>query len=844
MNSMPLYFLVQSLLVYSNAFDILSLSNTPECGNEGWAKVYSQKTSNGGFPTSLSCSTTQCSHWTMFTTDSLKFDNFDQYKAEDGAIAFTMVWDDEYYIQWEQGENPVEVSADSPNTWKTSAYYYTLTVSDEMNQYGQMDFNGLGRSADAGIMFDGRCSSGAWFAIGVSTQMQLIDFDDGIPGFISISGYNYTADLVELYVWLPECGDWTRQAEPSDAPTFVPTSIPTKSMAPTQWPTQHPTPAPTYAPTFSPTPAPSDAPTEAPSPRPTLAPTPGPTNVPSNNPTGMPTHSPTFSPTTSPTVRPTDFPSNTPTVSPTQVPTPNPSDIPTEAPTPIPTESPTNDPSPSPTYNPTGVPTKPPTISPSPSPSVSPSRQPTESPTDPPSAAPTIPPTTSKPSLSPTENPTAKPTTPDPTHSPTNHPTDHPTYSPTFQPTDKPTITPTGRPTSETDLLIAKDQNMSLIIITVVALLLFVIFIIFTCWLFMTKRVPRFSICEGSRGKSRKKRSYKDKRCETDSESDSERHKKKRKNQSNRIELIVKTGSSTNYPRIKGGDNNMLNRTRGETDSSFTDGASTYKIKTAGQRHYSKRGQKSSGPKLLWSAKCRSAPSHSIQEESSGSAQDSIIGSSLILQDPPIPSPNKKTYASTGKNPLSEYLTPRDTIDSQGGEFYEARETRQVSDRVFISPKKTHYTKELQIVGSSSSEYSKEGENSTSDLQEDSVLKDLPTKAVSSHLDSNRNFKASRDGEKSPISIKHNQLTTPGEDLARRRTSAGLRSLGIADSFNPEPIWATGEVAEENFVFDSEFQPESGSKHWSYENKGAEDEVDNANKYINKTASLSKEPLK
>jgi len=868
MNSVLLYFSVHFILKHHYAIDIKSLSKG--CGGEGWFEVYQQNKSLGGFPTSSPCWDGRCDVGSWFSRDFLMFSNLDQYKDENGAIAFTMVWDDEWYIQWDQGENPVKIAADAENTWKTSSHYYSLRISDNLNQHGQMDFNGLALSKDVGVMFDGRSTDGAWFAVGVSSDLELMKFDIyGIPAFKSISGRKHMAYFVQLYVWLPYCGNWRLQMEPSLSPTFEPTPIPTyrPSMAPTDHPTWHPTDKPTHVPTFLPSPGPTNAPTRSPTSRPTFAPTPRPTTVPSNYPTS--------SPTTFPTKRPTEAP------------TPRPSDKPTWVPTPVPTQSPTNDPSPSPTWSPSRGPTRPPTFSPSPVPSESPTVYPTDFPTFLPSPVPTSIPSTSptnnptflpspvptfKPSTPPTSNPsefptgnptpiptekptrdpTPVPTTLVPTNSPTNHPSDSPTHRPTMQPTDKPTVRPTDRPTSEMEQVVkvkndAPTMTITLILIITAALLLCIALLCFMCWLSMTKKIPRFSMSESYREKKRKKFS-KNIRYETESESEYEVRKKKPKKQSNRIELYVKTRRSTsdsqssplkiNYqggssnPWTKGRGDHRLNTPR-ETESSITDGTSIREVKNVAPIYVNELEQISSRPKLLWSALSRSAPSNSVPVESSDSEQDSVspIVESIILQDPPIPSPviiSEEIHTSPVKNALSDFLTPRDTRDTRDtmdlteSEFCKARETRQVSSRVLFSPIKNHSIEEPVILGFSSSEYSKEGENSNSDEHDPSVINDLPKQI--SLLDIDRNFTTGPAGEKNPISVKYLPRTSPGEDIMRRKTSDGLNSLGIADSFRAEPVWKDGEAAEDHYVFGSAFQPDS----WSYETKGAEAELNRA----------------
>jgi len=409
-----------------------------------------------------------------------------------------------------------------------------------------------------------------------------------------------------------------------------------------------------------------------------------------------------------------------------------------------------------------------------------------------------------------------------------------------MQPTDKPTVPPTHRPTSEMAPVVKLENGepISLIIIIVAALVLCTIFVCFMWWLSITKRIPRFSVSESYRTKNKKK-SSKNKRYETESESEYEVRKKKHK-QSNRIELYVqtrRTSDSVSSPvnvTYQGGasipwskgrvDDRLI--TPLETESSITEGNSIRELKNAPPIYVNELDQMSSRPKLLWSAISRSAPSNSIPEESSDSEHSvSPLADSLVLQDPPVPSPIiilEEIHGSPVKNALSEFLTPRDTMDSQDSEFINARETRQVSSRVLFSPKNKKNIDEPLIVGFSSSEYSKEGENSNSDGHDQSIITDLPKQI--SLLEIDRNFTTGGDGEKNSISIKYKPRTSPGEDMMRRKTSGGLSSLGIADSYNAEPIWKDGEAAEDHYVFGNAFQPAS----WAYETKDADAELDKA----------------
>lgn len=812
MNALLRNFSLQFLCLLLNAFDISELSYSDECGTDGWELVYRQTASHGGFQHGTWCTTSKCSYTPCCNNDILDFNNLEAYKADSGAWAFTLVWDNEYFIQWEQGDNPVYTSANSISNWAQTAYYYTLTVSDVMNQYGRMDFNGLGMSADPGITFDGGSSAGAYYAIGVSTDMQLMDYEDGIPGFISLSGFNYTANFVQLWVWKPECGDWWVQQEPSVSPTWVPTPIPTQnpSMAPTNQPTTHPSDVPTEAPTVNPTMIPTVQPTEIPTPFPTSVPSTTPTQMPTLSPTASPTVNPTESPTPVPTMHPTDIPTTVPTVIPTKSPTSAPTPTPTNMPSRGPTRDPTPSPSPSPSVSPTSYPTDIPTNIPSPSPTLSPSVTPTSNPTFSPTDNPTFIPT-----LKPTSIPTANPTTAYPTYNPTNYPTEQPTNDPTAPPTDHPTAKPSQRPTSELPPALVSvntdREPFSLIIITSVALLLFIIFLMFTFWLCMTKRVPRFSLCENARGKSWKKRSAKYVNSisfdrSSHSHSDFEPQKKQTKRRDSQIELYVVTP-------------------QGECESSFTEGTSLVEINSETPPYYSKQQQNLNSPILIYSAIATNVITPDTYERSDSSSQfNPIIDPSLVIQDSTRPQQiviPQESSASSVKNALSEYLTPRETIELQESEFCKARETRQVTNIELFAPRETRELRSLQNGGLNPIEDNvSEGENSTSDSCESSLLSDLQPNTVSSHLDVQRIFS----GPQGEMNTKSNEYaTSPGENIAQRKQTIGTRylnNLRIADSFIVGPL-GTGEVAEENDIF--------GIDSRVYEAKGAQVEFDKVN---------------
>jgi len=443
MNTCVLLFSAKFLSIVVNAFDITEISNTPECGSNGWERLYKQQASLGGFPTHNWCTSASCYYQRWLYDDYIDFTNLDNYQAEDGAYAFTMVWDEEYYMQWEQGDNPIDVTADSINTWAASAYYWTLTVSENMETYGRMDFGGLAVSSDPGILFDGRSTAGAYFAIGASSLMQFMDLNDGIPGFVTLAGYSYIANVIELYVWKPECGDWTLPVEPSTSLTLPPTEIPTPTptLPPTYLPTFHPTDTTTLDPRNFPTPLPTEVPTKISTQSPTIIPTRQPTPNPTPTPALPPTYLPTFHPTDAPTRDPTDFPTPVPTEVQTGIHSQSPTIMPTRQPTPNPTPTPTLPPTYLPTFHPTDAPTRDPTNFPTPVPTDVPTRIPTRQPTPNPTPTPTLPPT-----YLPTFHPTDAPTS-DPTNFPTPTPTLPPTYLPTFHPTDAPTGDPTNFPT-------------------------------------------------------------------------------------------------------------------------------------------------------------------------------------------------------------------------------------------------------------------------------------------------------------------------------------------------------------------------------------------------------------
>jgi hypothetical protein len=418
----------------------------------------------------------------MFSSDFLNFDDLKtSHQAADGAYVFTMVWDDEYYMQWEQGEHPVEVSSSSSNNWVNSSYYYSLTVCDGLTQYGQIDFGGLGLSADPGIMFDGRSSSGAYFAIGVSLNMSLMNLEDGIPGFSSLSGFRYIANNVELYVWKPDCGDWKQLLGPSES-QWIPTYIPT--MSPTTEPTVHPTVSSTKKSTINPTSSPTNFPTNYPPDNPSISPTSNQTVYPSNVPTKNPIDAPNVAPTNNSTVKPTAAPTHIHT------------DVPTTAPTLITTYYQKSSQS-MPSWKPT--------------------------------------------TFSTSQSPITNPTTLNGTYSPSNYPTDNRIHNPTVRPTDKPTMTALNHTmlASEKTVTYQNGKTITLIIMTVAAMVLCILFVIITCWFFPNKRAPPNFDHNTGMGETKKDKSP---NVETDSDFDFEVPKKpskKAKNRSSPIKWLV-----------------------------------------------------------------------------------------------------------------------------------------------------------------------------------------------------------------------------------------------------------------------------------------------------------------
>jgi len=782
MNSLLLYLSLQSLCLHLNAFDISDLSKSIACGTNGWKMVYRQTASNGGFPRGNWCYPNFCSYTPFFTSDYLKFDDLESYQISNGGWAFTMAWDRKYYIQWEQGENPLHVSSSSDSTWERSSYYSTFAQSELMNQYGRMDFNGLGKSDARGIAFDGGSEGGAYYAIGVSQDMDLMDFRDGIPGFLALSGFNYTAKKVELWVWKPDCGNWEERWEPSVSPTLVPTPIPTQNptVVPTKQPTEHPTEVPTNAPTVNPTIAPTE--------NPTLFPTAAPTQIPTLAPSAAPTMIPTESPTLTPTRYPTDIPTMVPTQNPTESPTNAPSPTPTNSPSRGPTRDPTYSPSPSPSVSPTSSPTNIPTELPSPSPTLSPSVTPTSNPSLSPTATPT-----SMPTLQPTSIPTANPTTASPTHIPTNKPTDYPTNDPTAPPTENPTMKPTQRPTSEYGgnpiVSVNTDREpVSLIIITSVALLLFIIFLMFTFWLCMTKRVPRFSVCDNARGKSRKKKLTKYISSESDRESDFSSPEKQTKRRNSPMELYVVTPA-------------------GESCSSVSEGNSLVEMNNGAQYYDNEQEQKVNSPKLIFSTIATKVITPDAYENSESTSQSyPIIDPSLVIQDSSRPQPSNisdQPFGSDVKNALSEYLTPRETSDFQEKEFCKARETRQVPN-MELEKRDTRAIQNDRL--SSSENNGSEGENSNSNSVVASLQKDLHPDHVSSHLGVGRILSGPQ-GERNAKSIEY--AASPGEDIPQRKQTFGtgyLNNLRIGDSYNVEPLLVIGESTEENDIFGNDLK--------------------------------------
>jgi len=286
-------------------------------------KVYQQSASSIWHAGAISmCKLSSCLYSSMASTDYLNFDIISSYQGN--GYAFLIAWDDNSWIQWKQKDNPLTLSADSEPDPLSGDFEFTLVASNDILSRGNVDFHGLSRSWDLGVMFDGRSSMGTWFAIGV-TEAANTDITDnllfGIPGWITgpENSIRHYSTLVKLYVWDPICGNWGNF--PTESPTtHFPTVIPPTFQPTTPSPTVSPSFAPTESPTITPTMPPTKFPTHQQTSYPTtLHPTWYPTPSKTNNPirsvsNSMPTYwpsefidsrtfkTPTFTPTTSPTI--------------------------------------------------------------------------------------------------------------------------------------------------------------------------------------------------------------------------------------------------------------------------------------------------------------------------------------------------------------------------------------------------------------------------------------------------------------------------------------------------------------------------------------------------------------
>lgn len=304
------------------AFDLNTVSGiTNNCDNGGWVKIYQQSGTSLWHSVDI-CGIYGCLYRPI-STDYLNFDKV--YSYEGNGYAFLMVWDKDYWIQWKQEYSPHILSSQSTPNPLSGEYEDTLYASENLLENGTPDFYGLSRSSDNGVILDGRNANGAWFAVGVTPAIELTDGDtsNGLPAWVAV-GNNGTvthyANLVQLYVWDPICGNWG--GFPTESPTTpLPTATP--SPMPTHAPT---TPFPTSSPTFPPSVSPTDIPTLPPTESPTLPPTESPTLPPTSDPT-----------TQIPSRRPTEVPTNDPSKAPTRTP------IPTRQPTDEPEESTTSE---------------------------------------------------------------------------------------------------------------------------------------------------------------------------------------------------------------------------------------------------------------------------------------------------------------------------------------------------------------------------------------------------------------------------------------------------------------------------------------------------------------------
>jgi len=202
------------------------------CIDGGWNELYQQKA-----PVTWSsivihdCSVDSCSFQT--SSDYIDLDNLQNY--EDDGYAFLILWDNTYYIHWKQALNPLSVAADSA-TVPLSGEYVSIGISENLDEWSDLDFSGLSISPDSGVLLDGHSADGAWFGIAVTVDIELTDGDTsvGIPAWKvrGSDGRFYFAQQVNFYVWNASCGEW---GIPSESPTEQPTILPSRS------PTHNPT---------------------------------------------------------------------------------------------------------------------------------------------------------------------------------------------------------------------------------------------------------------------------------------------------------------------------------------------------------------------------------------------------------------------------------------------------------------------------------------------------------------------------------------------------------------------------------------------------------------------------
>lgn len=320
-------YLIFILLSTHGQIDLNTISGIiNDCTNGGWVKVYQQSSSSPWNASAKDwCTSSQCS-WFTDTTDYLDFDLISLY--EGNGYAFLMTWDNAYWIQWKQKDNPKTLSADSTPDPLSGDYESTLDWSDNLDRTGYVNFYGLTLSPELGVIFDGRGPEGTWFVVGITDSTNL-EISFGIPGWVTIDSdgeeWSHWGEQVQLYVWNPICGNWG--GFPTESPT---THFPTKS--PSQGPTLRPTtpfPTETPSPTESPSVAPTENPTAIPTTIPTISPTPSPTVSPTDTitPSSSPTHALSELPTRYPSINATDAPIISPSCNPTILPTQKPTNI-------------------------------------------------------------------------------------------------------------------------------------------------------------------------------------------------------------------------------------------------------------------------------------------------------------------------------------------------------------------------------------------------------------------------------------------------------------------------------------------------------------------------------------